>query len=351
MDSRRGISNMVKNILIFGGSGFLGRNLTKYFINKNDGYTDNRVTSVSRSETRIIEAREFIASSVAKPTDANFIVGDMADESFVNKIIFSLKPDVIIIAAAMKHIHLCEENPQQATKVNVLGTSNVVNAVSRLRETKRGVVLCFVSTDKACDPIGSYGFSKALAERIVLNEKVPNDKWNTAVRYGNVLNSPMSIIPSIKDRIRKGNKVLTLTDERMTRFIMTVEQSVGLIDFAITNKIASGVTCVPKLEAMYIKDLLEIFAEEYGCEIKVLNNAVNEKYDERMVGTLEQTKETPHGLLPLVSDRVCPEIYVTGPNIDGSTGGDKFFISNYKKLIVSKEELKTILTKLDLIKL
>lgn len=336
----------MKRILIFGGSGFLGRNIIKFY----SDFQETEIFSVSRSETRIVEAQLAIPNN-----RASFIVADISDAQAVNDIIQRVSPDYVVVASAMKHIFLCEKNPEQTVKVNVQGTLNVINAVDRLRANGTSCNLCFVSTDKACDPINTYGFSKALAERNVLGRAhayIKNRGYNTVVRYGNVLNSPMSIIPIIHDIIRKGGKTLYLTSEEMTRFIMTVEQSVQLIHYSLTQQHLTPHynVLVPKLPSMYVKDLLEIFAEEYGCEINVIGASQTEKFGEKMIGDSEECN--PVGFLsPITSEYKDTPLYVTGPFVNEVTSQEtrNLFQSNNKNLIVSKDALKNILQELNLL--
>lgn len=339
---------MNKRILVFGGSGFLGRNIIKYYYNESK---DNEIFSVSRSETRIVDAQVDVS-----PEAASFVVADMADKQAVEDIIMRIKPFYVIVASAMKHIHLCEKNPEQTVKVNVQGTINVLNAVDKLRLQNNVCNLCFVSTDKACDPINTYGFSKALAERNTLGRAhmyVKGAGYNTVVRYGNVLNSPMSIIPIIHKIIKNGGKTLYLTNEQMTRFIMTVDQSVDLIDKAISYTMNSSYSVVvPKLKSMYVKDLLQIYADEYGCEVQTIGSSSTEKFHEKMVGEFE---DCVHGgyIRPLYEGDKPAEVYLTGPYLKTEAPSENrgMFQSNNPDLLVSKEELREILVALDLLEI
>jgi len=335
-----------KKIVIFGGSGFLGRNIiNRYYEQSNE----NQIFSVSRSETRIVDAQLHVA-----PDAASFIVADMADKQAVEDIIFRIRPDIVIIASAMKHIHLCEKNPEQTVKINVNGTINILNAVDKLRASSHIVNLCFVSTDKACDPINTYGFSKAIAERNTLGKAhsfINGFGYNTVVRYGNVLNSPMSIIPIIHKIIKNGGNTLYLTSEEMTRFIMTVDQSVDLIVKTLSYRLpAPYAIAVPKLKSMYVKDLLDIFSEEYKLDVSIIGVGSTEKFHEKMIGDFEASKKI--GIIrPLFEGDEPAEVFVTGPYIESGESKDNriLFQSNNENLLVSKEELKKILVSLDLL--
>lgn len=339
------------NILIFGGSGYLGRHLIKFYAEQEIDI--NKIYSVSRSESKIIEA----SAEVGNKHNVKFLAGDITDKNFVEQIIFKLKPKIIIVASAMKHIHLCEQNPQQALNVNINGISNVVSALDKITSIVNDFSpkLCFVSTDKAANPIGTYGYTKALAEKIALQYP-----YATVVRYGNVLNSPMSIIPTIKSRIQTGKKELFLTEERMTRFIMTVEQSVDLIHKSIFEH-PQGFVYVPTLFSMKIKDLLEIYCEEYNIKLINLNNFSNEKLDERMIGIEEyyseivSYKKTKSKLKPIGNKEdnniISAEqlIYKVDKNQHPNSKLGNNMHSGNTDIIISKQNLKELLIYLNLL--
>ena len=149
----------------------------------------------------------------------------------------------------------------------------------------------FVSTDKACSPVNIYGMSKALCEQIMVEKSkfLPHIKF-VNVRYGNVLNSRGSIIPILEDKGKDPKcEFFTLTDERMTRFIMTLEQSVSLIEYAIL-KAESGETIIPDLPAMKISDLMHIFSEKYNKPIKVTGLRTGEKIHETLINETQSMR-------------------------------------------------------------
>ena len=199
----------------------------------------------------------------------NFIIGDIINKQKVENSILHVNPDIIIIAAAMKHVDQCEVNAEQCLNTNLLGVKNILDTIEIHKDKLDLKTTLFVSTDKACSPINTYGMAKAISEQLIIEKAyyIKSIKF-VNIRYGNVLNSRGSIIPLLhnigKDE-RKEHFILTHKD--MTRFVMTLEQSVELIKYAIENG-DSGDTII-KLVSMNLIDLLEIFSEKYKKPIKI----------------------------------------------------------------------------------
>ena len=187
--------------------------------------------------------------------------------------------------AALKHIDRCEYAIDECIKTNSIGPINVVNAVEKNNDRLKNLeVVVMVSTDKACEPTNVYGMAKALAESAIVEKSlyIKNRKF-VNIRYGNVLNSRGSIIPILHERGKDpAVKEFTLTHEDMTRFVMTLEQSVDLIDYAVL-KGESGDTIIPKLISMKLIDLMEIFSEKYGKPVKITGLRPGEKMLESLI--------------------------------------------------------------------
>ena len=274
-----------KKYLIFGGTGSLGRVLTKKLLSL--GY---EVTVFSRDEAKHVIFRSLF------PT-VKTIIGDVRDYAAVNRAIRDIMPNVIIFASAMKNVPEAEQFPMEAVKTNVLGTENVLEAsCNALFIANRGIYIepikvLSISTDKATSPNTSYGFAKALQERIHLNYNSDKLICN-AVRYGNVLESRGSVIPFYKERI-KNNQTLPLTDERMTRFFMSLSQSVDLILDALEDS-EGGKVFVPKVKSSYIKTLAEVMCEYFMIDkskIELTGIRPGEKIHESLI-SLEETFRT-----------------------------------------------------------
>ena len=273
-----------KKILIFGGTGSLGNKLNERYLDNNTIY------NFSRDEHKHWKMKIKFKSH----QNLNFIIGNVSDRLRVKEAIVRVKPDIIIIACAMKHIEQCEVNTNESLNTNMLGTKYILDSV----EDNIGLLgnldtVLFVSSDKACSPINNYGMAKALSETFLIEKShfIEKPKF-VNVRYGNVLNSNGSIIPRLHT---VGNNEryteFTLTHENMTRFVMTLEQSVNLIEYAILNG-DSGDTIISELISMKVKDLIEIFSEKYNKAIvitglrpgeKLLESLINESQSGRIV--------------------------------------------------------------------
>lgn len=273
-----------KTILIFGGTGSLGYELNKRYKD------DNIIYNFSRDECKHWEMKIHFHNH----KNINFIIGNVSDKSIVCQTIRRIDPNIIIIASAMKHIDQCEINTSESIKTNLLGTQNIIDSVENEQHHLKNLeTVVFVSSDKACSPINNYGLCKALSESIVIEKAhyISTIKF-VNVRYGNVLNSRGSIIPLLhKIGQNQEIKYFKLTHENMTRFVMTLEDSVDLIQHAILNG-ETGDTIIPKLTSMNVKDLIEIFSEKYGKDIiitglrsgeKILESLINETQSARVI--------------------------------------------------------------------
>lgn len=293
-----------QSILIFGGSGSLGNALIEKYI------SDNRITNYSRDENKHWSMELKYRS--AKLTN---IIGDIRDFSKVQQSIIRVNPSIIIIAAALKHIDRCEFESNECILTNITGIQNILNVIETYRPSLSNLkTICFISTDKACSPINTYGLCKAICENMMVEKsKYIKDLKFVVVRYGNVLNSRGSLIPILES---KGNdpdvKHFNLTTPEMTRFIMTLKDSVSLIEYAILFG-HSGEIIIPKLNAMLIKDLIELFSEKYQKPIVITGMRSGEKLYESLINDMQSLrtveKDKYYHILPsycsqLVNDKV-----------------------------------------------
>ena len=263
-----------KKILLFGGSGSLGRKFIDTYIEQNE------ITNYSRDECKHWEM-----SLKYKSPNLKFIIGDIRDYNSVENAILRVQPHLIIIMAALKHIDRCEYAIHECLQTNCNGPMNVLNTIEKNNDRLINLeAVVMVSTDKACEPTNVYGMAKALAESAIVEKSlyIKNRKF-VNIRYGNVLNSRGSIIPILHE---KGSdpavKEFTLTHEDMTRFVMTLEQSVQLIEYAAIHG-ESGDTIIPKLISLRMIDLMEIFSEKYGKPIKITGLRPGEKMLESLI--------------------------------------------------------------------
>ena len=263
-----------KKILIFGGTGSLGNAFIEKYI------SNNTIVNYSRDESKHWQMELKYRSKNLK-----FIIGDIRDKDRVETTIIRENPNIIIIASALKHIDRCEFAVNESFLTNFQGTMNVINTVEK-NETLLNNLECvlFVSTDKACEPTNVYGMCKALSESAMVEKSlyVKNIKF-VSVRYGNVLNSRGSILPLL-DEIgsNKDREYFTLTHPDMTRFVMTLEQSVNLIEHAILHA-ESGDIVIPKLISMKVKDVIELFSEKYNKPVKLTELRPGEKMLESLI--------------------------------------------------------------------
>ena len=265
-----------KRILIVGATGSLGISLTSKYIK------DNQIMNISRNEEKQWNLRTLIKSENLRQ-----VIGDIAYYDEVRSSVYLFDPHVILYVCALKHIDICEKQPIKTFQVNVNGVHNIVNDIINNRVSYRSLeTFLFVSTDKACLPITIYGYSKSTSEKIVQNTVVPGIKF-VAVRYGNVLNSSGSILPLLHNIGQSSEYAhFSLTDIHMTRFIMRLEESVDLIEYAIEHG-KNNEIIIPKLRAFCISDLINVFSEIYKKEIIITGLRCIEKINEDLVSKYE----------------------------------------------------------------
>ena len=283
-----------KKILIIGGTGSLGIELTNRLLNNNNIYLLSR--DESKHWNLSIEYQN-------NPT-LNFIIGDIANKEKIQETLVRYNFEIIILAAAMKHVDRCEYSISDCMNTNLLGTKNVLDCIEINKNQLTNLeTVCFISTDKACSPINVYGMTKALSESMMIEKsKFIHDIKFITVRYGNVLNSRGSIIPTLH-KIGKDKSIsnYTLTHSDMTRFIMTLKESVDLILYAINNG-DSGDIVVPKLKSCNIKDLIQIFSKHYSKPVFLGKLRHGEKIKEFLINNNQllrtiETKNYYHSFL------------------------------------------------------
>jgi UDP-N-acetylglucosamine 4,6-dehydratase len=284
----------VAHYLLIGGSGSLGHKLTKYLLDKS-----HRVTIISRDEEKQWRMK-------MKYPLANYIISDIRNYNTIKQAIINTNPNYIIIAAAMKHIDACEQFVWESVQTNIIGIKNVIDAVLELNPKNLKKVL-LISTDKSCSPVNVYGMCKSIAEKLIINaSKMNSDIVFCTCRYGNVLNSRGSIIPKLIDISSDPNcGELPLTHPEMTRFFMTLEESVDLIINAITHA-QSGDIFIPYIKSFKLLDLFEYFSKKYNKPIKITGVRPGEKIHESLINQSEFMKtikfETSNGFIYIIRD-------------------------------------------------
>lgn len=259
-----------KTVLITGGTGSWGRELTRQLLQRNVG----AIIIFSRGELAQVKMkREFNDDRL------HFRIGDVRDYSGLEHAMAGV--DFVFHLAALKHVPVCEDNPYEAIKTNIEGTHNVCKAAIKRKVSK----VIDVSTDKAVAPVNLYGMTKAVGERLIINSNLRC--WQTkfiCIRGGNAIGSNGSAIPLFVQQVKENNRI-TLTDERMTRYFMTLEEAVGLI-FKATEIGIGGEIFVMKMPAFYMKTIAEVIAKRYGndaTEISEIGIRPGEKLDEVLI--------------------------------------------------------------------
>ncbi len=284
----------MQKILILGGTGSLGHKLVDHFSKTNEIYIysrdENKQWAMKQEYKELPEGR------------LHFVIGDIRDRERFKYCLHWIKPNIIIIAAALKHIDICEFNPGESITTNILGIKNVIDTVAQ--EALEGGIdfletVLFVSTDKACSPVNVYGMCKSISERLMVekSERIAKPKFLN-VRYGNVINSRGSLIPVLEGIAKDpSKKFFYITDLRMTRFFMTLKESVDLIDNTLKYG-ETGDTYIPKsIKSCKIHELIKYFSEKYQKPIKITGIRPGEKLHECLINITEinRTTETDHG--------------------------------------------------------
>lgn len=284
-----------KNILIIGGTGALGKTLIRKY------QESNRILVLSRDEHKhvFLEKEDWLDRS-----KVSFRIGDVKDRDSISNVIEDYRPHVVINAAALKHVPICESNPYESVNVNIIGHQNLIEAVKR--SNHRIETLIFVSTDKACKPINVYGMSKAISERLYVEyANRQNDIKVCVVRYGNVLESTGSVIPLFKKILSEGKSSLPITDMRMTRFLLTLDKATGLIEWAYSND-THGMIAVPKADSFSIPAIARALFRWKGIEgdLEVVGIRPGEKLHEEMISEEEWMRTIDSGENYLISDNI-----------------------------------------------
>ena len=262
-----------KRILIIGGTGSLGTTLCRLL------GSSNLICVFSRDENKQWAMKQQYPQNV-------YLIGDMRDLNSVKRALLQFGPQIVIIAAALKHIDICENNISECIATNITGVNNVLQAVGEYKEVE---TCLFISTDKACSPVNVYGMCKSISERCVADAArlYPHTRF-VMVRYGNVICSRGSLIPKLKEIIHQVQE-LPITDVEMTRFFMTLEHAVELIATALLCG-NSGETFLPHISAYKIHDIFAWWSEKYSKPIKVVGHRQGEKIHEMLISETEMMR-------------------------------------------------------------
>jgi len=314
-------------VAITGGTGSFGSSMVRHLLKRDVG----AVHVLSRDEAKQDELRKQVSDSRLK-----LFLGDVRDyESVANAFIGT---DFVFHAAALKQVPSCEFFPQQAVKTNVMGSNNVIEAASAAGVRS---VVC-LSTDKAVYPVNVMGMSKALMEKTAqaFARNHPNsDCIVSIIRYGNVMYSRGSVIPLFVDQLRSGES-LTLTEPKMTRFLMSLQESVDLVEYAFTNA-EPGDLFVRKAPAATVATLATAVARLLGItapDLKMIGTRHGEKLHETLLSREEMVKASDQGdyfRVPLDARSLQYELYYEEGKADVPTYED-YTSENAQRMDVSQ---------------
>jgi UDP-N-acetylglucosamine 4,6-dehydratase len=293
-----------KRILILGGTGALGKTLISKY------YNDNEIIVFSRDEHK----HYFLTKQYPKLLSC---IGDIKDMQSIMSCLYTYRPNVIINAAALKHVPICQANPYESVKTNIIGHQNVIDSVRRVGGIE---TIIFVSTDKACKPINVYGMCKALAEELYIG--YANEQKHTKVvlvRYGNVLESTGSVIPLFKGMIRSGVDTLPITHYEMTRFLLTLTEATDLIQNAYESENSHGKIAIPKVQSLRVEDVANALIKRYATK-SVTTTQVGvrpgEKMHEEMISFEEWARTEEYSTHFLIGQTIIRDEYKSYNSLD-----------------------------------
>jgi len=298
-----------KIILIDGGSGSWGNELTIQLLEKNP----KKIIIFSRGElAQVNMQRKFNNNKI------EYVIGDVRDADAVDRLFNHKNIDYVFHLAALKHVPVCENQPQEAIKTNIVGTINLINSAMKYGVKK----FIDVSTDKAVSPTNLYGMTKSVGEKLTIQANNLTDNTDfVCIRGGNVLGSNGSVVPYFINQIKTENRV-TITDSTMTRFFLTLSEAISLLFEAAENSIG-GETFVMNMPSFYINDLAKVLIKFYGnSETKIEEIGIRE--GEKVHEVLISEHESP------TSYKFDENYYVILPTI--KINKDYSHLSNHEKV-------------------
>ena len=319
-----------KTILITGGTGSFGRNFTRYLLNH---FNLKKLVIFSRDE-----CKQFRMQAAISDNRLRFFIGDVRDLPRLERAFHHV--DIVIHAAALKHVPVLEYNPFEAVQTNIIGSQNVINAA--INQKVQQVIL--ISTDKACQPVNLYGSTKLCAEKLFVsgNAYAGGTTKFSCVRYGNVLGSRGSIIEILLKKTP--GETVEITDERMTRFWITLPQSFKLVLFALKN-MQGGEIFIPKIPSMKLVDLFEAAGPDRSRRVTGIRPG------EKLHETLVSAEEARHTvelnkyfvILPENSEIFDLEKFSQYEQMGQKLPDDFIFSSNTNEQWLTKGDLRRML--------
>lgn len=322
-----------KTILVTGGTGSFGKMLVSKLLNLNP----KEIIIFSRDEDK----QGLMRLEYPDENRLRFVLGDIRDYHSVRQVMRAV--DIVFHAAALKWITEVEYNVWEGVKTNIIGAQNIIEA-AKDENVEKVVAL---STDKAVEPVNAYGMAKALQERLITTANLYKDGTRTvfvSTRYGNVLGSRGSVVPHFKSLI-ENNKPLTITDPKMTRFILTLDESVDLVLYALENGVG-GEVFVRKMPGHTILDLANVMLESASLSsdsLKIIGIRPGEKVHETLISSSESVRTIEDGdyyiILPQIKILEADKKYAKFNKLP------EFRYSSDSTNQIGKPELKEVLTK------
>jgi len=311
-----------KTILLTGGTGSFGNKFTEMILKQ----SPKSLRIYSRGEYN-----QYIMDQKFKDERIRFLIGDVRDRDRLYRAMNGV--DIVVHAAALKQVPACEYNPIEAVRTNIDGAINIIDAAIDNSVEK----VMAISTDKAVHPVNLYGATKMVAEKLFVQGNTYTGKRKTrfsCVRYGNVIGSRGSVIPLFKEQKKRG--VLTITDERMTRFWLTLDQGVNFVLDSI-ERMQGGEIFVPKIPSMRMMDLADAIAPEAKKEIVGIR--AGEKLHEIMI-TEDEARHAKEFSDYFIIEPEFP-FWDKKKHVDGNSLPDGYrYSSDINDRWLTKEELK-----------
>lgn len=319
-----------KIVLVTGGTGSFGNEFVKYLL-KN--YKCKKIIIFSRDELKQFNMQK----KFEKHKNLRFFIGDIRD---LERLKLAFKGvDFIVHAAALKHVPIAEYNPHECIKTNVDGSNNIITAAIEAKVKK----VIALSTDKAVNPINLYGATKLCAEKLFVTANALSGSATSfsVVRYGNVLNSRGSIIPLILKYKNEGKKNFPLTSEKMTRFFISLENSVKFVVQSL-KVMHKGEIFIPKMPSVYIKDLINVLYP--NVSMKLTGTRPGEKIDELLISKDEsaQTVEYKDSYIIFPNNTFVVSKLLKNSNLKNKLKNFEYSSRNNKKFL-NQEKLKSFL--------
>ncbi len=321
-----------KKILVTGGTGSLGSALIKRLLK----FNVNVIRVYSRDEWKQVMMRSAIPDKRLR-----FFIGDIRDKERLKRALEGI--DIVFHTAALKHVPVAEYNPFEFIKTNVNGTQNVIDA-----SIDNNVELILgIGTDKAVSPLNTYGATKLLMERLMVSANNYRGNRRTkavCVRYGNVLGSRGSVVPVLYNQIMRGEKI-TITDPKMTRFTITMNQAIDLV-FRASKEGKGGEIFVPKLKAYRVEDIKNAILEitNKKTAVKIINPRPGEKSHEILVSD-DEIRNTYESSKDYIIYNEVDDPLFEKPKIKYKKAKLKKDYSSEKADILTKNELKDLILK------